>query len=194
MKFPGYVVSFSEGKVLLERCIFDETELTPESDWKHATFNRDKENRQWGGVVLDEALEVARSMSLAPPPAKPKINKSAELKNTLKSVYGDAVVAIGSLRNFDKAVRFECDKGHFWLATPNEVLDGKNCPKCGSRKLSHMARLFSRRGDVIKLVGEYINADTRTTYECGLCGDCWEIAPKNAYSERSVCPSCRGKK
>lgn len=66
MKFPGYWVSMDEGKVLLERATFDETELDPATNWKHAWPNQDVESPIKGYVELDAALiSVATSLARA---------------------------------------------------------------------------------------------------------------------------------
>ena len=39
MKFPGYWVSVDSGKAVLERTVFDETELDPATNWKEAWQN-----------------------------------------------------------------------------------------------------------------------------------------------------------
>lgn len=64
MKFPGYWVSVSEGKVLLERVTFDETELDPATNWKQAWQNQDVESQVKGYVELEAAL-ISAAASLA---------------------------------------------------------------------------------------------------------------------------------
>lgn len=64
MKFPGYWVSMGEGKVFLERTTFDETELDPATNWKHAWQNQDVKSRINGYVELDAAL-ISAATSLA---------------------------------------------------------------------------------------------------------------------------------
>ena len=64
MKFPGYWVSMDEGNVFLERTTFDETELDPATNWKHAWQNQDVESRINGYMELDAAL-ISAATSLA---------------------------------------------------------------------------------------------------------------------------------
>ena len=59
MKFPGYWVSVDSGKVVLERTVFDETELDPATNWKQAWQNQDGEARCTGYVDLEAALWFA---------------------------------------------------------------------------------------------------------------------------------------
>ncbi len=62
MKFPGYWVSVDSGKAVLERTVFDETELDPATNWKQAWQNQDVEARCKGYVDLDAALWAAAQM------------------------------------------------------------------------------------------------------------------------------------
>lgn len=66
MKFPGYWVSMSSGKALLERTTFDETDLDPATNWKQAWQNEDESSTCNGFVELREALIfVAKLLSTA---------------------------------------------------------------------------------------------------------------------------------
>jgi len=62
MKFPGYWVSVDSGRAVLERTVFDETELDPATNWKQAWQNQDVEARCKGYVDLEAALWFAAQM------------------------------------------------------------------------------------------------------------------------------------
>ena len=62
MKFPGYWVFVDSGKAVLERTVFDETELDPATNWKQALQNQDGEARCKGYVDLEAALAFAAQM------------------------------------------------------------------------------------------------------------------------------------
>jgi hypothetical protein len=59
MRFPGYWVSSDSGRVVLEKTVFDETELDPATNWKQAWQNQDAEALHKGYVDLDAALAFA---------------------------------------------------------------------------------------------------------------------------------------
>lgn len=59
MKFPGYWVHVRQGKAVLERTTFDETELDPATGWKQAWQNQDAEAPTKGFRELAEALMCA---------------------------------------------------------------------------------------------------------------------------------------
>jgi len=65
MKFPGYWVSADSAKIVLERTVFDETELDPVTNWKQAWQNQDGEARCKGYVDLGAALTFAAQMLAA---------------------------------------------------------------------------------------------------------------------------------
>lgn len=65
MEFPGYWVYVDFGKVVLERTVFDETELDPATNWKQAWQNQDSEARRKGYVELDAALTFAAQVLAA---------------------------------------------------------------------------------------------------------------------------------
>jgi hypothetical protein len=65
MKFPGYWVSVDSGKVVLERTVFDETELDPATNWKQAWQNQDGKARCKGYVDLAAALTYAAQVLAA---------------------------------------------------------------------------------------------------------------------------------
>lgn len=62
MKLPGYWVYNDLGKLVLERTVFDETELNPATDWKQAWQNQDNEVLCKGYVDLGEALTFAAQL------------------------------------------------------------------------------------------------------------------------------------
>ena len=65
MKFPGYWVFVDFGKTILERTVFDETELDPATNWRQAWQNQDSEARSKGYVELGAALTYAAQVLAA---------------------------------------------------------------------------------------------------------------------------------
>lgn len=62
MKFPGYWVSMSSSKALLERITFDETDLDPATNWKRAWQNEDASSSCNGFVDLRDAMIFAAQL------------------------------------------------------------------------------------------------------------------------------------
>jgi hypothetical protein len=65
MKFPGYWISVDSANIVLERAVFDETELDPATNWKQAWQNQDGEARCMGYVDLAAALKYAAQVLAA---------------------------------------------------------------------------------------------------------------------------------
>ena len=78
MKFRGYWVLVDSGKAVLERTVFDETELDPATNWKQAWQNQDGEARCKGYVDLKAALSFAAQM-LSVAEGRPRGQQNMEL-------------------------------------------------------------------------------------------------------------------
>lgn len=86
---------------------------------------------------------------------------------------------------------FICDKGHKWLATPSAVMSGHGCPHCsGNAKLSKESinSKLELRGKKIRLVGDYVNARTKTEFRCEN-GHVWASTAHNTLVNGN-CPHC----
>lgn len=95
-------------------------------------------------------------------------------------------------------VKWECDKGHKWDATPDNVLRaGTWCPQCKTevlrRTFSHtietMWRLACKRGGLC-LSNEYKNSKTPLRWQCKKKHE-WISVASNVLSG-SWCPECAG--
>ena len=87
-------------------------------------------------------------------------------------------------------LKWQCEKGHTWEATPNHIKNGTWCPQCsGNKKLSikDMKRVAESRGGKC-LSSKYINANTRLSWQCEK-GHIWEAIP-NSIKRGSWCPIC----
>ena len=62
MQFPGYWVANKDTYITIDHTIFDETELTPESNWKEAWQNVDSEAGIWGYVDIKSAIKQAAKL------------------------------------------------------------------------------------------------------------------------------------
>jgi hypothetical protein len=88
--------------------------------------------------------------------------------------------------------KWQCDKGHIWLATANNVQQGKWCPNCAgvvTKDLRHIQNLARNMGGRC-LSTEYINARTKYEWECAR-SHTW-LATANNVQKGTWCPSCSG--
>jgi len=94
--------------------------------------------------------------------------------------------------NASTRLRWECEKGHSWEATPNSILRGRWCPTCGGSRpstIDEMKQIATERGGWC-LSDEYIDSSTKLRWECRL-HHIWEATPSE-ISEGNWCPECNG--
>jgi hypothetical protein len=96
--------------------------------------------------------------------------------------------------NANSKIKWECEFGHKWEATPGSIKGGSWCPECvGLKKLTieEMYDLAESRGGKC-LSKKYVGAHSKLKWECK-CGYQWETAPNN-IKQGSWCPECVGNK
>ena len=93
--------------------------------------------------------------------------------------------------------------GHQWEASPTNLLRGKGCPKCASRKngIKHrisndefLARFKEKnpKSNNIELMEPYKTRTDKIACRCKVCGYTWSAAP-NSLLAGSGCPKCGGR-
>ena len=92
--------------------------------------------------------------------------------------------------------------GYEWMVSPTNVLSGKSCPECANKNRAikngisreeYIERL-SVKNPTIEIMGEYINARTKTLHHCLVHDICWYAVPDNVINEMSGCPECAKEK
>lgn len=84
--------------------------------------------------------------------------------------------------------------GYEWYAKPNNILNGKGCPKCyGNIKKTHQEYVeeVTLINPNIEVVGEYINNHTKILHRCKIDGHQWMSPPNNILNGKG-CPKCYG--
>lgn len=88
-----------------------------------------------------------------------------------------------------------------WLSTPDDILKGGGCQKCGIEKSSLKNKKTQKEyiddlknvNPNIKLIGEYKTANDLTLHQCLICNHTWNAKPGNILSGKG-CPFCNGGK
>lgn len=83
-----------------------------------------------------------------------------------------------------------------WMAKPNNILNGTGCPKCAGTIKKSQEEYISQVNKVnrmIKVLGEYVNQNTKISHQCLKCNHIWEATPSNILSGRG-CPVCHESK
>lgn len=92
--------------------------------------------------------------------------------------------------NANEKLRWKCEKGHIWDATPTNIKWGSWCPCCAFNipNIEKMKTEAQARGGNC-LSKEYINTRTKLQWICKL-GHTWMATPNSILSRKSWCPQC----
>ena len=115
-------------------------------------------------------------------------NRSKLTKETINSRLSSRGISLASDNMFaGRKSTFICANNHTWSARLNSVLHGQGCPHCAVNFPLNCSivndRLTRRR---ITMVGDYVNAHTKTTFSCA-DGHTWQTTPASV----SGCPFCK---
>jgi transcription initiation factor IIE alpha subunit len=104
------------------------------------------------------------------------------------------IYLIGEYINSHTKTNFQCDCGHIWSSSPNNILGGNNCPICSHKLIANKLRLSKEiineklfdRG--IKLYGDYIDSQTKSEFMCNE-NHIWKSLPASV-THGAGCPIC----
>lgn len=107
------------------------------------------------------------------------------------------IEVVGVYNNARTPILHRCKKcGHQWNISPDNVLHGYGCPKCaGVMKYTtdDFIHALFKINDKIRVIGEYINANTKVKCRCLIDGCEWEAIPRILLKGHG-CPLCAGNK
>jgi len=137
---------------------------------------------------------VIKRGSWCPECAINKIKSSIEKMREIAKKKGGKCLSDVYIKGSLKLL-WECEKGHQWEATPENIKRGSWCPNCANQKnkltiLDMQELAKNKEGKCLSKV--YKNIETKLQWECKE-GHKWETTPKNIKSG-SWCPICRKKK
>ena len=95
--------------------------------------------------------------------------------------------------NNDTKLRWKCQEGHEWEATPKNVVHGGSwCPTCAGIHPLGLAQMqaLARERDGQCLSTEYVNSDTKLRWKCQE-GHEWEATPCSVVHSVYVVKSIR---
>lgn len=108
----------------------------------------------------------------------------------------DKIEVIGEYTRASDTIRVRCKVcNHEWSVAPTTLRRGSGCASCAGRlKLSHerfVERLNLLHPEIVPLT-EYVNSQTRMTFECRACGHVWSAQAYGliAKSRSSGCRKC----
>lgn len=103
------------------------------------------------------------------------------------------IEVVGKYKNTKTAILHRCKIDKYeWNAKPNNILNGKGCPKCaGNIKKTHeeyVEEVFKINPD-IRVTDQYINSKTPILHKCLIDNYEWKVSPTEILSG-SGCPQC----
>lgn len=108
----------------------------------------------------------------------------------------DKIEVIGEYTRASDKIRVRCKVcNHEWSVAPTTLRRGSGCASCAGRlKLTHerfVERLNLLHPEIVPLT-EYVNSQTRMTFECRACGHVWSAQAYGliAKSRSSGCRKC----
>jgi len=116
-----------------------------------------------------------------------------EMKDIAKKRGGECLS--NEYKNTQTKLKWRCSCGYEWEAKPNNIKNGKWCPKCGIRSRSEKRKgsieemkeiAMSQGGECLSI--QYINSNTHLIWGCQH-GHTWEATPSN-IKRGKWCPTC----
>lgn len=112
------------------------------------------------------------------------------------SVISPEIEVIGEYVNSQAPILCRCAKGHEWMSRPNDLMQGKSCPKCAhNAKKTHqefvddLAKISNR----IVAIDQYIGSHNKIRFRCVIDGHIWMASPSNILRGYG-CPKCNQSK
>jgi hypothetical protein len=107
------------------------------------------------------------------------------------------------LSNYIKSsvkMKFRCSNGHVWFATPNKIMMGRWCKKCGHKttgeklkySIDDMRKIAIKRGGKC-LSAQYKDNKTKLEWECKF-GHKWFSSTASIKCKNTWCPLCAVKR
>ena len=124
-----------------------------------------------------------------------------EFKQEIKDI-NDNIEILGEYINNKIKIKCKCKiDGYEWEMTPNSLLNGQSCPKCGiksrvekrSKTHKEFIKEIKKINDDIEILGEYVNSQTKIKVRCKKDGYIWEVVPNSLLNGRG-CPKCNASK
>lgn len=109
-----------------------------------------------------------------------------------------AIEITGQYTDRLKKIKARCKKClHEWSATPQNLLQGHNCPRCANRTRAkkqtktheHFVEELQRKNLKIKVLERYTHGNVSINFQCAECGNIWRARPNKVLLSKG-CPEC----
>lgn len=88
-------------------------------------------------------------------------------------------------------LKWECDKGHVFYMTLNDIYNGQRCNVCHKFSYTHddfVEKVIEKYNNEYTVLGKYINSKTKVIMRHNKCGTEWEVNPAN-FLFGNCCPN-----
>lgn len=114
----------------------------------------------------------------------------------VREIHGSRICVVGRYEKAQIKIKHRCSSGHTFDSKPNYVLTGYGCRFCAWKENTEANRVpeeqflaeLRKKNPKVRLVGEYLQVTSKTSFECLVCGHLWKTTP-NAL-RKGGCPSC----
>ena len=118
-----------------------------------------------------------------------------EFMDRMKKINSDIEI-LGEYVNSQIKIKVRCKiDGYEWEVVPNNLLNGRGCPKCVGRNKTteEFKQEMKEINDNIEILGEYKGAMTKIKCKCKIDGHEWEVTPRDLLKGIG-CPKCNESK
>lgn len=126
-----------------------------------------------------------------------------EFVNDVYKKYKNEYTVLGVYKGTHKKIKVRHNKcGKEFEITPASLLSGKGCRSCGYKRNGERSRytlqefkkkVFEKYGDEYKVLGNYVNSQTKITVKHLVCGRVFKIIPASLLSGKG-CTHCNHRK
>lgn len=119
------------------------------------------------------------------------------------AIINPNIEVVGEYIDSKTSILHKCKvDGYEWYARPTNILNGRGCPECANKNRAikngisreeYMELLFVKN-PTIEIIGEYINARTKTLHHCLIHDIYWDAIPDKVLNEASGCSECKKEK
>lgn len=104
----------------------------------------------------------------------------------------DNIILVGEYMNTRTPTDFlHITCGFKWTVAPRHVvLHHSGCPKCNDTKKNNDIIDKILIGNNIIRLGNYVNCDIPTEFQCMICNNKWITRPRSIINEKTGCPKC----
>lgn len=112
----------------------------------------------------------------------------------LKQKFKNRYSPLETYKKSSIKIKVKCNQcGLTWKVTPNNLLQGYGCPRCGGKVVTSQDiqnRLTQKFKGQFKLLEPYQGTDKRILIQCQRCGYQWRVSPHSLLNSKG-CPMCQ---